>query len=146
MKPHWRIAIRYVALVSAGALVAGVAIWLSYGASYAWAFIYGVAMGLLSFASMAVTVSMLTGRSSAATMMLGACSFVARCVFAAVTLGIPAYLSLWPVLAMLGGFAVVYLAENVLLLLMMPRKISRPNAKNRENKPGQEGAQRKVGI
>jgi MFS family permease len=145
MKPHWRIAIRYVVLVSVGALVAGVAIWLSYGASYAWAFIYGVAMGLLSFASMAVTVSMLTERSTAA-MMLGAGSFVARCVFAAVTLGIPAYLSLWPVLAMLGGFAVVYLAENVLLLLMMPRKISRPNAKNRENKPGQEGAQRKVGI
>jgi hypothetical protein len=146
MSAHWRITVRYAALVSAGALVAGSAIWLLYGASHAGAFLYGVAMGLLSFVSMAVTVSMLTGRSAAAMMTLGAGSFGARCIFAAVTLGIPAYLSLWPVLAMLGGFAGVYLAENVLLLLMMPRKISRPDANNRENNPGQEEAQRKVGI
>jgi hypothetical protein len=142
MSEHWRITVRYAALMSAGALVAGAAIWPLYGASHAGAFLYGVAMGLLSFVSMAVTVSMLTGRSAAAMMALGAGSFGARCVFAAVVLGIPAYLSLWPVLAMLGGFAVVYLAEIVLLLLLMPRKLSTPD----EHDSGQEEARRKVGI
>ncbi len=36
--------------------------------------------------------------------------------FVVAALGIPAYLGLWPVLTMLGGFAAVYLAENILLL------------------------------
>jgi hypothetical protein len=143
---HWRITVRYAAWVSAGALVAGAAIWSLYGASHAGAFLYGVAMGLISFVSMAVTVSMLTGRSAAVMMALGAGSFGARCVFAAVVLGIPAYLSLWPVLAMLGGFAVVYLVEIVLLLLLMPRKLSTPDATSREKNPGQEEARRKVGT
>jgi hypothetical protein len=31
-------------------------------------------------------------------------------------LGVPAYLDLWPVVAMLAGFVGVYLAENVVLL------------------------------
>ena len=39
-----------------------------------------------------------------------------RSGFVAVALGIPAYLDLWPVVAMLGGFAGVYLAENAVLL------------------------------
>jgi hypothetical protein len=49
-------------------------------------------------------------------MMVGAFSFVARCGLAAGALGVPAYLGLWPVLPMLGGFAGVYLAENILLM------------------------------
>jgi len=49
-------------------------------------------------------------------MMVGAFSFVARCGLAAGALGVPAYLGLWPVLPMLGGFAGVYLAENIVLM------------------------------
>jgi hypothetical protein len=53
------------------------------------------------------------GRSMAAGVLIGAGSFVARLVFAAAVLGIPAYLELWPVVPMLVGFAGVYVAENV---------------------------------
>jgi len=146
MSAHWRLAFRYAAWVSAGAVLAGAAIWFLYGVSYAGAFFYGVAMGLLSFVSMAVTVSLMTGRSTAAMMMVGAGSFGARCVFVAVALGIPAYLSLWPVLAMLGGFAAVYLAESIVLLPMMPRKISRPDGKSGDKGSEREKAERKVGT
>ena len=49
-------------------------------------------------------------------MMVGAFSFAGRCLLAAGALGVPAYLGLWPVLPMLGGFAGVYLAENIVLM------------------------------
>jgi hypothetical protein len=124
--------------------VAGTAIWYLSGASQAGAFLYGVAMGLLSFVSMAATVSMLTDRSTPVMMMAVAGSFGARCVFAAVALGIPAYLGLWPVFPMLGGFALVYLAENVVLLPMMPRKVSRPELKSSDERA--ERVERKVGT
>ena len=145
MSPHWRIAFRSAAWVSAGALVVGTAIWYLYGGSHAGAFLYGVAMGLLSFASMAATISMLTDRSTPAMMMAVAGSFGARCVFAAVALGIPAYLSLWPVFPMLGGFAMVYLAENVVLLPMMPREVSRTGTKSSGESTEPERVERKVG-
>lgn len=144
MSPHWRIAFRSAAWVSAGALVAGTAIWYLSGASQAGAFLYGVAMGLLSFVSMAATVSMLTDRSTPAMMMAVAGSFGARCVFAAVVLGIPAYLGLWPVFPMLAGFAMVYLAENVVLLPMMPRNVSRSGMKSESTESERE--RRKVGT
>ncbi len=146
MSAHRRIAFRYAAWVAAGAIVAGAGIWFLYGASHAGAFLYGVAMGLLSFISMAATVSLMSGRSTAAMMMVGAGSFGARCVFAAVVLGIPAYLSLWPVFAMLCGYAVVYLAESVVLLPMMPRKVSRPEAKSNDEGSKRERGERKVGT
>jgi hypothetical protein len=146
MSPHWRIAARSAAWVSAGALVAGTAIWYLYGSSHAGAFLYGVAMGLLSFVSMAATVSMLTDRSTPAMMIAVAGSFGARCVFAAGALGIPAYLSLWPVFPMLGGFAMVYLAENVVLLPMMPRKVSRSGTKSGDESTEPEREERKVGT
>ena len=144
MSPHWRVAFRSAAWVSAAALVAGTAIWYLSGTSQAGAFLYGVAMGLLSFVSMAATVSMLTDRSTPAMMMAVAGSFGARCVFAAVALGIPAYLGLWPIFPMLGGFGMVYLAENVVLLLMMPRNVSRPGAKSESTESERE--RRKVGT
>ena len=144
MSPHWRIAFRSAAWVSAAALVVATAVWYLSGASQAGAFLYGVAMGLLSFVSMAATVSMLTDRSTPVMMMAVAGSFGARCVYAAVALGIPAYLGLWPVFPMLGGFALVYLAENVVLLPMMPRKVSRPELKSSDERA--ERVERKVGT
>ena len=144
MSPHWRIAFRSAAWVSACALVAAAAVWYLSGVSEAGAFLYGVAMGLLSFVSMAATVSMLTDRSTPAMMMAVAGSFGARCVFAAVVLGIPAYLGLWPVFPMLAGFAMVYLAENVVLLPMMPRKVSRAGTNSESSESERE--RRKVGA
>lgn len=115
MSAHWRLAGWYAAWVCAGAALAGVAVWLFYGGTYAGALLYGAGVGLASFVSIAMTVSMLTVRSYV-WRGLGAASFFVRYGFAAVALGIPAYLGLWPVVAMLAGFAGVYLAENVLLL------------------------------
>ena len=119
MSAHWRLALWYAAWVCAGALLVGVGIWLIYGEAYAGAFLYGAGIGIVSFVSTALTVSLLVGRSMKGGMMIGAASFGARYGFAAGALGVPAYLGLWPVVAMLGGFAGVYLAENVVLLPMV---------------------------
>jgi hypothetical protein len=125
MSAHWRLALRYAIWVSAGAALVSVVLWSVYGASYAGPFLYGVGVGLVSFVSMAATVSMLTRRSPT-WIALGVASFLPRYGFVVVALGTPAYLGLWPVLAMLGGFAAVYLMENMLLvprvLGMMSRK------------------------
>ncbi len=116
MSAHWRLALWYAAWVSAGAALVGAVIWFLYGGAYAGAFLYGVSVGIVSFVSIALTVSLLTECPKAFGMMVGAASFGARYGIAAVALGVPAYLNLWPVGFMLGGFAGVYLAENVVLL------------------------------
>ena len=129
MSAHWRLAIWYAAWVSAGAALVGVVVWSLYGGAYAWSFLYGAGVGIASFVSTALTVSLLTGRSRVFDIMIGATSFVARYGFAAIALGVPAYLNLWPVAAMLGGFAGGYLAENLVLLprvLMVKRNAGYP--------------------
>ncbi|MDQ3965952.1 MAG: hypothetical protein M3246_05805 [Actinomycetota bacterium] len=116
MSAHWRLAIQYAAWVTGGTVLAGTVVWFLFGEAYAGAFLYGAGVGIVSFVSTALTVSMLTGRSKAVGVLIGAASFGARYGFAAVALGVPAYLELWPVVVMLVGFAGVYLAENVALL------------------------------
>ena len=116
MSAHWRLALRYAAWVSVGAALIGAVVWFLFGAAHAGAVLYGVGVGIVSFVSTALTVSLLTGGSKAAGMMIGTASFAARLGFAAGALGVPAYLDLWPVVAMLAGFVGVYLAENVVLL------------------------------
>ncbi len=116
MSAHWRLAIQYAAWVTGGTVLAGTVVWFFFGEAYAGAFLYGAGVGIVSFVSTALTVSMLTGRSKAVGVLIGAASFGARYGFAAVALGVPAYLELWPVVVMLVGFAGVYLAENVALL------------------------------
>ena len=129
MSAHWRLAIHGAAWVSAGAALVGVMVWFLYGTAYAGAFLYGAGVGIVSFVSTALTVSLLMGRSKSFGMMIGGASFAARYGFAAVALGVPAYLSLWPLVAMLIGFAGVYLAENVVLLprvLVVKSEVGRP--------------------
>ena len=113
MSDHWRVALRYAAWILAAAVLISGALFLLYGESHAWSFFYGAGAAILSFVSTALTISMFAGRSMAAGVLIGAGSFVARLVFAAAVLGIPAYLDLWPVVPMLIGFAGVYVAENV---------------------------------
>jgi len=132
VSPHWRLALWHVAWVCVGAVPVGAVVWLLYGGSYAGACLYGVGMGAVSFISMAATVSMLTARSSVR-QALGAALFVGRYSFAAGALGIPAYLDLWPVAAMLFGFTAVYLAENVVLLPMVSGVLSSPGGKRAAN-------------
>lgn len=115
MGAHWKLAGLCAAGTAGLAAPVAALVWYLYGGSYAGAFSYGVGVGILSFVSTAVTVSWLT-RGSRAWVLAGVGSFVARYGFVAVALGVPAYLELWPALAMLGGFAGVHLAENVVLV------------------------------
>jgi hypothetical protein len=115
MSTLWRLAFWYAAWISAVAALAGVVIWSLYSGAYAGAFLYGSGVGVVSFVSIAATVSMLTGRSNVLR-VLGMAFFAARYGLAAVALGIPAYIGLWPVGPMLVGLVAVYLAENVVLL------------------------------
>jgi hypothetical protein len=115
MSEHWRLAFRYAAWVSAGTVLTGAVIWLFFDLAYAVALVYGVTVGMVSFVSTALTVSLLTRRSHF-WRLVGVGSFVARYGFVVVGLGVPAYLGLWPVVIMLVGFVGAYLAENVVLL------------------------------
>jgi hypothetical protein len=143
MSELWWVALRYAAWILAAAVVISGALLLLYGAGHAWSFFYGAGMAILSFVSTALTISMFAGRSMAAGVMIGAGSFVARLVFAAAVLGIPAYLGLWPVVPMLAGFAGVYVAENVAATVRVARTRNEPSAKPGDK--AREGTGRRVG-
>jgi hypothetical protein len=124
MSAHWRLAIRGAALMVALAFPVGVAIFYFYGTAHAGAFSYGVGTGIVSFTSTALTVSLLPASSTMYGVVVWGASFVVRYGFAVGALGIPAYLELWPVVAMLAGFAGVYMAENAVLLPGVMRVMS----------------------
>jgi hypothetical protein len=141
MSPHWRLAFQYAMWVSIGAVLVGVVVWFLYGGPYAGAFLYGVGVGIVSFVSTALTVSLLTGQSKTFGVLIVAISFMVRYGFVACALGVPAYLGLWPVLAMLGGFAGVYLSENVVLL---PGVLSSTSMKRETGRSVSERVERRV--
>lgn len=102
----------------------------------------------MSFVSTALTVTMLTGRSNAMlAYFIGSASFGARYGFVAVALGIPAYLGLWPVVAMLVGFTGAYLAENVVLLpRVLLRATSTPSVRRSAEGSAGERTERRVEV
>ncbi|CAA9434369.1 MAG: hypothetical protein AVDCRST_MAG28-1698 [uncultured Rubrobacteraceae bacterium] len=122
MSGLWRVAGRNAVWIIVLSVPAGIVLFLVYGEAHAESYGYGVGVGVLSFISMALTVTLLTDRSRF-WRVVGAVSFIMRYGFVAGALGVPAYLGLWPVVAMLGGFAWVYVAENVVLLPRMMRVI-----------------------
>lgn len=125
MSPHWRLALLYAACVLAFSVPMGAIVLYFYGTAYAIAFLYGVTVGLISFVSTALTASLLTGRTTAKGMAIGGASFAARLGFAAVALGVPTYLDLWPSVTMMAAFVAVYVAENVLLVpVLLGKRIS----------------------
>lgn len=141
MSNHWRLALRHAAWVLVGGVVVAGVMWALYGADHALALGYGVGIGLVSFVSTALTVSLLTGSSTAGGVAIGAASFFLRFAFAVGALGVPAYLEVWPAVPMLAGFAGVYLAENVTLLPKVLR-IKRDAA----GEPRRDGAERRVKV
>jgi hypothetical protein len=146
MSDHWRLAVRGAALMGVLAVPVAVAIFYFYGAAHAGAFLYGVGTGILSFVSTALTASLMPGSSTVHGVALWAASFLVRYGFVAVALGAPAYLGLWPVVAMLGGFAGVYLAENVVLLPGAMKMINNLGAKRAAGRPVGEGEERRAEV
>ena len=140
MSGHWRLALRCAAWMVALAVPAGAVILYVYGGAHAGSFLYGVGVGIVSFVSTALTVTLLMGRSTMGGMLVGGSSFGARYGFAAGALGVPAYMDLWPVVAMLGGFVAVYVAETVVLVPWALRAIRGPGV----GRPVGEGAERRA--
>jgi hypothetical protein len=140
MSGHWRLALRCAAGMVALAIAAGVAVYYFYGGAHAGAFLYGVGVGIVSFVSTALTVTLLMGRSTIGGMLVGGSSFGARYGFAAGALGVPAYVGLWPVVAMLGGFVAVYVAETVVFVPWALRAIGGPGT----GRPVGEGVERRA--
>jgi hypothetical protein len=145
MSAHWRLAVRNAIWIVALAVPGGVAISYVYGGAYAGAFFYGVGVGITSLVSTALTVSLLTRRSHVWRVM-GVASFVARYGFALGALGVPAYLGLWPAVTMFGGFAGVYLVENIVLVPGMLRTVSNLGVKRDAGHSVREGVERRVGV
>lgn len=91
------------------------------GVSVDWAnaaaFLYGAGVGVLSFTSIAVAATLLGGRFAREKLLLGVVVYFGRLLFAVVAIGIPVFSGSWPVLPLVGGFAGVYVVENVLLLV-----------------------------
>lgn len=142
MSAHWRLALQNAACIAVLAAALGLVIWFVYGEAYAGAFFYGAGMGLVSIVSTALTVSLLM-KHSYAWRAAGVATFAGRYGFAAGSLGIPAYLGLWPVVAMLGGFAGVYLIENTVLL---PRVMGNLSVRRKTGGPVNENAERRAEI
>ena len=143
MSDHWRLAFRCAGLIVLLALPVAALLMYLYGGPHAEAFAYGVVVGLLSLLSTALTVTLLSRRSMAGAMAIGAASFAGRCGLAAGALGVPAYLELWPVLPALAGFAGVYLAENV-VLLPGALKISHASIKREAERAARERVERRA--
>jgi Zn-dependent protease with chaperone function len=142
---HWRLALRHSAWLLGVAVLISAVLYFVYGGGYAWSFFYGSGVAVLSFVSTALTISLFSGRSMAAGVMIGAGSFVVRLAFAAAVLGIPAYLGLWPVVPMLVSFAGVYVAENVAATVRVARTRNEPSAKRKARGSAREEAGRRVG-
>ena len=144
MSEHWRLAVRGAALMVVLAVPVAVMIFYFYGMAHAGAFLYGAGTGILSFGSTAFTASLMPGSTTVHGVMLWAGSFLARYGFVAVALGVPAYLGLWPAVAMLGGFAGVYLAENAVLLPAAMRATGNPGAER--GRPVAEVVERRAKV
>lgn len=123
MSTHSRLALRGAILALALALPVGGVVWYYLGQAQTVSFLYGVGVGVLGFASIALTVSLLTVRPSGVRILLGVAAYGARLVLVVAAMGFAVYLDAWPVLPMLCGLAGVYVVENLLLLKMAPTSI-----------------------
>lgn len=107
----------------ASLLAAGVAAY-AFGGVYGGAFLYGAGVGIVSFTSIAITAALLGGRFTGERILLGLAVYVGRLLFAATAIGVPIYFGTLPTLAMVCGFAGVYIMENIAILVAAPRSVS----------------------
>lgn len=142
MSAHWRLAAGGAAATVLISLLVGASVWYGFGGAYAGAYVYGAGIGVVSFTSIALTAALLGGRLSGDRIVLGLLVYVGRLVFAAVGLGLPMYLADWPALSLLGGFAAVYVVENVVLLMGAPKTVGGASAVRSAG----EGVERRTGV
>lgn len=128
MSTHSRLALTGAALALALALPVGGAVWYYFERAHVVSFLYGVGVGVVGFASIALTVSLLTVRPSGGRILLGVAIYGARLVLVVAALGGAVYVDAWPVLPMLCGLGGVYVVENLLLLKMAPTSVRTGNA------------------
>ncbi len=121
MSTHSRLALRGATLAPALAIPVAGAVWHYFDGAHAVSFLYGVGVGVVGFASIALTVTLLTVRPSGVRILLGVASYGARLVLVVAAVGVAVYADAWPVLPMLCGLAGVYVVENLLLLKMAPK-------------------------
>lgn len=121
MTGYWRLAAVGGTVAGGVSLLAAAVSWYLFGGVYAGALLYGAAVGLVCFTSIAVTAALMGGRFSGQRMLLGLAVYVGRLLFAAMAMGVPIYFGSWPALAMVCGFAGVYVVENVTVLVGAPR-------------------------
>jgi hypothetical protein len=117
MNAHWRLALGGAAATAVMSLGAAAVVGYYFGAVYAGAFLYGAGVGLVSFTSIAITAWLLGGKLSGERVLLGVAIYFGRLMLVVVAIGAPIFLASWPALALIGGFAGVYVVENVLLLI-----------------------------
>ncbi len=123
MSIHSRLALRGAVLALALAVPVGGAVWYLLERAHAVSFRDGVGVGVVGFASIALTVTLLTVRPSGVRILLGVASYGARLLLVVAAVGVAVYADAWPVLPMLCGLAGVYVVENLLLLKMAPTSV-----------------------
>jgi hypothetical protein len=121
LSTYWRLAAGGAVSTAVISLLGAVTLGYYLGGPHATAFLYGAGIGVVCFTSIALTASLLGGRLTGDRVLLGLGVYVGRLVFAAVGMGVPIYLGSWPVVPIVGGFAGVYVIENVLLLVGVAR-------------------------
>ena len=128
MSTHSRLALRGAVLALMIAVPVGGAVWYYLERAHAVSFLYGVGVGVAGFASIALTVTLLTVRPSGVRILLGVASYGARLLVVVAAVGVAVYADAWPVLPMLCGLGGVYVVENLLLLKMAPTSVPVGNA------------------
>lgn len=108
-----------VLAIAAVALPAVAVVYYYFGGVNAGAFVYGVGIGVVVFTAIALTVSLITAPTSSGWMLLGALIYVGRLGFAALAIGVPVAVAGWPIAAIFCGFVVVYVVENVAVLVVL---------------------------
>src|ERR671916_1465673 len=123
LNTHSRLALRGAAFAIALAAPVVATVWYWLERAHAFSFLYVVGVGVVGFASIALTVTLLTVRPSGVRILLGVASYGARIALVVAAVGVAVYADAWPVLPMLCGLAGVYVVENLLLLKMAPTSV-----------------------
>lgn len=132
MNAQWRLALSGAVVATVVSLCVAAIGAYYFGLAHSGAFLYGALVGLVTYSSIALTAWLLGGSFSGERMLLGMVIYIGRLIFAALAIGIPMFIGSWPALAMVSGFAMVYLVENLVLLIGAARTVGASGLHSRE--------------